>query len=37
VVELPAMPLIFNKVTVKWGDKRTDFSMGLITKEVKDS
>jgi hypothetical protein len=30
------MPMIFNKVTVKWGDKRTDFSLGLVTKEVKN-
>lgn len=34
-VELPSMPLIFTKVTVKWGDKRTDFSIGYVTKEVK--
>jgi 2'-5' RNA ligase len=34
-VELLAMPMIFNKVTVKWGDKRMDFTLGLVEKEVK--
>jgi 2'-5' RNA ligase len=35
-VELPAMPVIFSKVTVKWGDKRIDFNLGQVTKEVKN-
>jgi 2'-5' RNA ligase len=35
-VELPQVPIIFTKVTVKWGDKRTDFSIGFVTKEVKE-
>jgi 2'-5' RNA ligase len=34
-IELPQVPMIFTKVTVKWGDKRTDFSLGLVEKEVK--
>lgn len=33
-VTLPALPVIFDKVTVKWGDKRTDFTIGRTVKQT---
>lgn len=33
-IELPSLPMIFTCVTVKWGDKRTDFYIGPNVKTI---